>query len=237
MRRNAATILCVSLVLAMASIADAQQANRTQRDQDRQRSANSRQAQQQRQQQRRDGQGRQQARSPEMRAYRAGLVAGYMLGYADGLDDYVLIVGTPGQDRPGTARRGEQDEFRSQLRNRARQEMSRQRQRQTPRDSATRHSRQPQRISGEIVAMKRVHLRNDQQRHLVVLIETPQGSRRIADLGPVQQLQQLDLQEGDRITVQGNFLPTREGTPVLNARRVQSQGRSVAIRAQGERRM
>jgi hypothetical protein len=166
--------------------------------------------------------------------YQAGLVAGYMLGYADGLDDYVIIVGTPSRGREATtSAERENQRMRDQMRQRARSRaMEQQRGRQLQAGRIA--SGQQQRVTGEIRSIKRVTLRNDNQRHLLLLVETHDNRRRIIDAGPAQQTQNLDLQQGDTVTAVGRFLRTRDGVPVLNAQRIEAQGQSVAIRGNSQ---
>lgn len=167
------------------------------------------------------------------RHYMAGFVRGYNAGFADGLDDYLIIVGRPTDQGPGQAgseasrQRDEERRIRERLRNdarnRARRDDSQRRSRQGRQESA------PQQVSGEVIAIKRVTLENDQQQHMLLLMETERGSRRIIDAGPARQIRRLSIQPGDAVTAEGRIRRTRDGVPVLNARWVESSDQRVAI--------
>jgi hypothetical protein len=247
MRRLLTTTLIVPLALALSgptwgqpsdnSQTSSERAQR-QAEQNRQSARQRRQQQQQREARQRsqeDSQQSSQSDRDQARAhYRAGLVAGYMLGYADGLDDYVIIVGTRSRGREATtSAEGENQRLRDQMRQRARSRAM-ERQQDRPASAGRIASSSQQRVSGEIRSMKRVTLQNDNQRHLLLLVRTEDNRRRIVDVGPESQLQNLDLQPGDTITAVGRFLRTRDGIPVLNAQRIESQGHSIAIRANGQ---
>ncbi|HEX6961121.1 MAG TPA: hypothetical protein VF175_04590 [Lacipirellula sp.] len=170
------------------------------------------------------------------RHYMAGFVRGYNAGFADGLDDYLIIVGRPsdqGSDQASSSASRQRDDerrirerLRNDARDRARSADSQRRSQQGRQDST------PQQVSGEVVAIKRVTLQNDQQQHLLLLMETDQGVRRIIDAGPASQVRRLSLQPGNLATAEGRFRRTRDGVPVLNARWIESSGQRVAIQGQ-----
>lgn len=166
------------------------------------------------------------------RHYMAGFVRGYNAGFADGLDDYVIIVGRPtdqGSAQAGSnasRQRNDERRIRERLRNEAR---NRARGADSRRMQQGRQESAPQQVSGEVVAVKRVTLENDRQQHLLLLMETEQGGRRIIDAGPAGQVRRLSIQPGDAVSAEGRFRRTRDGVPVLNARWVESSGQRVAI--------
>ncbi len=164
--------------------------------------------------------------------YRAGLAAGYMLGYADGMDDYVLVVATPRQGSAtdsmsnSESRHSQSRQWRDHIRQQARDRASQ----QQSQGRTAKSQSQEQQISGEIRSIKRVQLKNDNQKHVLLLVTTDNNQKRIIDAWPVGQLQDFDLQKGNQVQAKGCMLTTRDGVPVLNARQVRSQGQSVAIR-------
>jgi hypothetical protein len=186
----------------------------------------------------------QSSRNSEMREarrhYMAGFVRGYYSGFADGLNDYLIIVG---QERTSSnqgqrASRQSQDEqrlrgrLRSDARNRTRERRTREGSQQQQSQWQQRGS--TQQVTGEVVSVKRVELQNDRQRHVLLLIENERGQRRIVDAGPANRLQRLSIQSGDEITAQGRMLRTRDGVPVLNARWIEASGQRVAVQGQAQ---
>jgi hypothetical protein len=83
-----------------------------------------------------------------------------------------------------------------------------------------------QSVTGTITSKKRSSVRDT--RHLIVGIERDQGNRVIADLGPVTELDQLDLALGDRINVKGP-LSQVGNKKVLIAQHIRSQGDQADI--------
>jgi hypothetical protein len=176
--------------------------------------------------------------SEARRHYMAGFVRGYYSGFADGLNDYLIVVGKErsSNDQGQRAARQSQDEQR--LRGRLRSDAgSRARESRTREGSQQRQSQGQQRgstqqITGEVVSVKRVELQNDRQQHMLLLIKNEQGQRRIVDAGPANRLQRLSIQSGDEITAQGRMLRTRDGVPVLNAQWIEASGQRVAVQGQ-----
>ena len=58
-------------------------------------------------------------------------------------------------------------------------------------------------ISGTVVGIKEVPIEGTQIVHRVVRLETEEGRRQVADLGPTDQTDKLDIKEGDQLRVQG----------------------------------
>lgn len=94
--------------------------------------------------------------------------------------------------------------------------------------------RRQTRITGQIQDITRKSLMGLEGRQVFAKIQTQQGRTVRTLLGPQQNLQQLDLQEGDQVTVIG-----RRGTindrSVLIAQRIQSNGQSVQVQSQALR--
>ncbi len=221
--------------------------NRQRQQRDRQRQQRDRQRQDREAQTR--SRGSQSEHQQAKKHFQAGIAMGYMLGYADGMDDYVIVVGSQkgrsdSRDGASSGSSSKGQEFRDNMRQRARARMSeRQDGKQMTRskfqqkdwqDAELERKRsqqgKAQQLSGEIRSIKRVRLANDNQRHMLLLVNTDEGQRRILDAGPIQQLQDLSLQEGDTVTAKGRYMKTKDGVAVFNARRIESQGQSVAIR-------
>jgi hypothetical protein len=157
-------------------------------------------------------------------------------GFADGLNDYSIVVGQErnSNDQGQRASRQSQDEqrlrsrVRGDARNRARESGMRGRSQQWQQRGST------QQITGEVVSVKRVELQNDRQQHMLLLIKNEQDQRRIVDAGPANRLQRLSIQSGDEVTAQGRMLRTRDGVPVLNAQWIEASGQRVAVQGQGQ---
>jgi hypothetical protein len=168
------------------------------------------------------------------RHYMAGFVRGYYCGFADGLDDYLIIVGSQGKGDQSRQRASSQSRQRQAYEANARQRLrenarNRASQQRGPRQPADQSAGARQQFTGEVLSAKRVQLRNDQQQHLVLLVENDQGRRRIVDAGPVRQVRHLEIQQGDQVSVQGRIRRTKDQVPVLNAERIRASGRQVAI--------
>ena len=58
-------------------------------------------------------------------------------------------------------------------------------------------------VSGTVVGIKEVPIEGTQLVHRVVRLETEEGRRQVADLGPTDQTDKLDIKEGDQLRVQG----------------------------------
>ena len=147
-------------------------------------------------------------RRAALKHYRAGYYAGYRRGYNDGSDGYVLYLF------------GDTD-----------QQSAQSGQSQRSRDGSQRQSsrgRGLQQVSGEILRLKRIPLRNTNIQHTAVLLKTNDGKRRVVDLGPTQNLRQLDLQEGDQVSVRGGIVRIGDSR-IFFARQVRSDGETVNV--------
>lgn len=83
--------------------------------------------------------------------------------------------------------------------------------------------------SGTIEDVRQVKLSGQDQNHLVAAISTDAGQTRIVDLGPRNQLRNLQLETGDQIQVIGTR-GTINSKQVLMADQVRSNGQSARIR-------
>ncbi|REK12672.1 MAG: hypothetical protein DWQ37_11345 [Planctomycetota bacterium] len=177
----------------------------------------------------RDRRNEQSSQSQRIRNADAAIfAAGYLAGYADGLEDFIVVRRQQDQRAQRDSRDGSMDrqQLRDTLRRRARQELSGRGRRPSNR------SRQ-QRVSGEILATKQVQLKNDEKRHLILLIENRDGRRRVVDAGPIQKLSDLSLARGDQISATGAILATQDRVPVVVARRIESNGNRITIDGAG----
>jgi hypothetical protein len=171
------------------------------------------------------------------RHYLAGFVRGYYSGFSDGVDDYVIVVGKQGDQRAETSgdRRDSSDRQSQNLRDRLRQNSRSRMSEQMKSDGASRFNQSQQRqsqrthasqqrVSGEVTATKRTKLKNDDQVHLILLVTTDQGQRRIVDAGPDSEGRQ-SIRKGDKIVAEGRMKRTSDGVPVLMSQRI---GKAVA---------
>lgn len=202
-----------------------QQQDRDDRQRDRaesQRDRGDRQESQRRGQSRMSDQERQEA----LAHFLAGYYSGYSDGYYDGADD--IVIGIVGQQRARAQQRDAsgQDPRRMQEGRRAARTEARRRMRSGQQGQSSMVS-----LEGEIINMKTVPLRNTDIEHRIVRIETEDGNRRIVDLGPTDQTDDLDIREGDQIEVRGT--PVMAGdVRILAARKVTSGDDTVNVKYQ-----
>lgn len=86
-------------------------------------------------------------------------------------------------------------------------------------------------IRGRIQSLRNTYLRNSEglrQRHTLARIQLESGRVVTADLGPKRALDELDLETGDRITLQGHR-GTIDGNPTFFADQVRSGGEVVDV--------
>lgn len=83
-------------------------------------------------------------------------------------------------------------------------------------------------ISGKITRTKDVQGPSGKTQCRLALIETAQGNRRLAHLGPVQKLDRAGIRQGDRATVFGHIVRVH-GRPMLVAHRIESGGKTVQL--------
>ncbi len=89
-------------------------------------------------------------------------------------------------------------------------------------------NREGRSIRGEIVSTRKAKVRGDQQ-HQMAIIKNKQGSKRVAvDLGPADELN-LQLSEGDRISVTGPTVKVKDRLVVM-ANSVDHEGRMAQIK-------
>lgn len=159
----------------------------------------------------------------------AAYVAGYLDGYQDAINDHLILL-LDEQERQGIKRRmapeqrglspRDREQFHRSLREQFRGRVQR------PVGAAS------QQLSGEILRTKQVELKNTGQEHLVVLVETNEGRRRIVDLGPARNLKDLDLSRGDRISVRGQAARAAGNVPIVLGQEVKAGGQQITIQRQ-----
>jgi antitoxin component of MazEF toxin-antitoxin module len=104
-------------------------------------------------------------------------------------------------------------------------QMARERSRQRDRDS----QQQQVRVRGEIQKLRTMNL--DGQQALVATLQTDQGDSQRVCLKPKDQVSQLDLQQGDRITAEGRRDRVNDRRVVM-ARSVTIDGQTVNLRSE-----
>jgi hypothetical protein len=90
-------------------------------------------------------------------------------------------------------------------------------------------------LNGEIRRMHEIRLPEFKEAFLVALMRTDQGRKALAVLGPADELQDLDLRDGDHVAVQGLCL-TVDGHPVCLTQQLRAHGQTLqaAQRSQEE---
>lgn len=83
-------------------------------------------------------------------------------------------------------------------------------------------------VTGRVLATKTVQLRGTNQRNLVALVRTPEGMRRLVDLGPRSDARQLQLAAGDQLAVRGP-VATVNGRQIVIAEQARSDAASLDI--------
>lgn len=160
--------------------------------------------------------------------------AGYYAGYLDALDDYAVLV-VDVQRLRGAQRQAsrdqrdggqsEQDTIRQRLREQLRSEGRR---RLSARSESQSQSQRMQ-LTGEVLRTRRVSLRSSDGQHMVALVETDSGRRRLVDLGRPENLEDFQVAEGAQLEARGRMARTRNNIPVLLADRVRVDGNSQRI--------
>jgi len=83
-------------------------------------------------------------------------------------------------------------------------------------------------VSGTVQELKEIKLAGQEKQHRIARIKTREGRVARVDLGPADNTKDLNLQDGDQITVYG-----RKGTinnkGMLMAQRIEASGRTVAV--------
>lgn len=87
---------------------------------------------------------------------------------------------------------------------------------------------EPRQVTGTVIREKEVKIKGTDATNKVVLINTRMGSDIVADLGPTQGLQNVDVRKGEKVTVTGK--PVRIGQRiVLLASDISAAGKSQKI--------
>jgi hypothetical protein len=87
--------------------------------------------------------------------------------------------------------------------------------------------RGPQRVVGTLSEKREQRLVGHDEPHLLAKLETDRGIERV-NLGPINQLRDLDLNEGDSVFVVGAMAQIN-GRPILAAERIEAGGKTVRI--------
>lgn len=92
------------------------------------------------------------------------------------------------------------------------------------------HPRTPrlQRYTGELVSTQQVFVNQEDEAHVLAVIREPQGQTMQVDLGPAKDLEQVNLQQGERIVMLGRpaFIG---GQPAIEAHQVRYGDRTIEI--------
>lgn len=83
-------------------------------------------------------------------------------------------------------------------------------------------------ITGIVEATRKIKLRDSKQENLLVKIKTEKGRLLYADLGPAKDLDDLNIQKGDRITAMGRDIRVQDKR-ILMAIFVSADGETVSI--------
>ena len=161
-------------------------------------------------------------REAAMGHFLSGYYAGYTDGYADGSDDVVIEIVERQNERTQDQARAGLDSSRQQGKRRSvRDKMRNEMWGGAEAEGMTT-------LSGEIVGLKLVPIRNTNIEHRVARIATEDGRNRVADLGPKNQTDKFNLKEGDAIRVRG--VPIMAGDMrIIAAQQVMKDGQSQKI--------
>ncbi len=168
----------------------------------------------------------------------AGYYAGYTDGYLDGADDLVIEVveAQHGKAEKHMAQGHHPEKMQPGRRN-VRETMRGHMQGGNPGDHAAGHDgakgANPQRgptatVAGKVIGMKMVPITNTKIEHRVVRLQTEDGNRRVADLGPKDQTDKLDIKEGDDLKVQGAYVMAGD-MQIVAAREVTKGDKSANV--------
>lgn len=86
-------------------------------------------------------------------------------------------------------------------------------------------------IQGTIQDMRTINIQNTGQQEVVARVKTQEGRTARVNLGSAQTVQQLGLQQGDQIAVQGRR-GTIDDKPFLFAENIQAKGQQVQVQRQ-----
>jgi len=90
------------------------------------------------------------------------------------------------------------------------------------------HVPQPQKVSGKIVDKEKMNAKETKVDHQLMLVEVDPQTRVLVDLGPSDKIKSMDLDEGDKVQVEGQQTQINE-RGMLVADKVQAKGKSVKI--------
>lgn len=166
-------------------------------------------------------------RGDAMRHFLAGYYAGYSDGYFDGSDDLVFHIielqRSRSASRDFTQMHPEHARHRGMAHERLMYEMS------------GRGPRREQQLTGRVLNTREVSFRQGAPDHMVVFVETNDGVGRIVDLGPVDQLQNVQIEEGAEISVRGETFMSGDRR-ILAASQAQIGDETINIGQRGQTR-
>lgn len=96
---------------------------------------------------------------------------------------------------------------------------------------------QPQRqsdfkkVTGTVKKMKNVELKGQGRENLVVQLRTKNGERKLIDLGDAEELEDIDIQKGDRISAWGRSVNIGD-KHVFMAHKLRANGETIDIERQ-----
>jgi hypothetical protein len=87
---------------------------------------------------------------------------------------------------------------------------------------------QARRISGTVESRKRVTF-GDSEPYVFADVQTDQGRTVLVNLGPEQELQDVEIQEGDNVTVWGNPMTLAGGERIIHTQRLSTNGQNINV--------
>ena len=130
-----------------------------------------------------------------MQHFLAGYFAGYSDGYFDGSDDLVFHIIELQRSRAGGREFSQMHPEHARHRGMAHQRLMYEMSGMGP--------RREQQLTGRVLNTREVSFHEGAPEHMVVFVETGDGVGRIVDLGPVDRLQNVQIEEGAQISVRG----------------------------------
>lgn len=97
--------------------------------------------------------------------------------------------------------------------------------------SQAKGQQQPKQFQGQIAQIREVKVKNFEQPHQVALLKTDQNKQIYVDLGPKDQLQDLQLSQGATVKVSGSPMKVK-GHAILAASQLQANGKTIQIERQ-----
>lgn len=95
-------------------------------------------------------------------------------------------------------------------------------------DRQSQRSAEWQKITGTVKRTKTVGLRNRDQENMIVQLQTREGRKKIVDLGDVENLEDIDIQQGDKISAWGRTFNI-DDKQVFMARKLKANGETISI--------